>query len=624
MIANPHLRRAPEPFAPEFGELGALRQPLGDHGRAHLDRWLPFLVLQRGDDPAASLARRVAVDSPAYLVWSPDDDHAALAAIEAVATRLVEQSGRLLVITLDDQPTEPAERHSATLAPFVAEVGASAEPSVDRAAMALDKALRDIEIDLRRCKVDRLPFAPLLPPAFDHLLGSIDGVHCLSLRLPQIHRRPEGGVFPGLAHELAVAAGDALLRTACAFLDDGGKATPAHYRALGRSAYLAVALKADRKLGDIARSFDFLLSISPIDTARARDRFLADKGEKAPRFHYRPLTVDPDLAKRDLYAIDLSALEDPMLERLLSEKRREVDAQLTMLATRNTPAFRPASMFLYGAVDAPLLDDARSILASTDKDPPRGAAIGAADIADAARALIDRYRAIDPSFDADVQVRDDVSGLLVSGARLMIGSDTVMPRHRLGALLAHEVSVHLLTYFNGARQGLSVFRSGLAGYEGVQEGLGVFAEWASGGLTRTRLRLLAGRVVAVDAMTRGAGFIDVWRTLTRDHGFSDGGAFSISARVFRSGGLAKDAIYLQGFRAVIDMVAAGVPLDPFWLGKIAPGHVPAIEELLLRGLVRAPRFIPLFLADDGARQRMAGLRRTGTLHDILAGASGQC
>ncbi len=622
MSQAPHVRQAPEPFVADFSDSGALRQPIGDDGRLHLDRWLPFLMLHRTNDPASSLARRVAVDSPAYLVWSPDDDHAAAAAIEAVAARLAAQSGRLLVITLEDQPVAPGKRDSAELTPFVAHVGAGEDEHVVRAADALEQTLGAIEIDLRHCKVDRGPFAPLLPARFDTLLRSFPAVHRLSLRLPQIHRRAEGGFFPGLSHDLAVSAGDALLRSACAFM--GEDAAPRHYRALGRSAYLAVALKADRKLGEVARSFDFLLSISPIDTARARDRFLADQGEKPPRFHYRPLTVDPDSAKRDLYAIDLSALEDPMLERLLSEKRREVDAQLTMLATRNTPAFRPASMLLYGAVSDPLLADARSILASTDRDPPRGAAIGALEIAAAARALIDRYRALDASFDADVEIRDDVSGLLVSGPKLMIGSDSVMPAHRLDALLAHEVSVHLLTYFNGARQGLSVFRTGLAGYEGVQEGLGVFAEWISGGLTRTRLRLLAGRVVAVDAMIHGAGFIDVWRTLTREHGFSKGGAFSIAARVFRSGGLAKDAIYLQGFRAVVDFVAAGSPLDPFWLGKIAPGHVAAIEELLLRGLVRVPIFTPMFLDDEGARRRMAGLRRSGTLHDILAGAASQC
>ena len=103
------------------------------------------------------------------------------------------------------------------------------------------------------------------------------------------------------------------------------------------------------------------------------------------------------------------------------------------------------------------------------------------EIAEAARALIERYRAIDPAFDAEVEVRDDVAGLLVSGGKLLIGSDSLMPARRLDALLAHEVGVHLLTYFNGAHQGLAIFRTGLAGYEGVQEGLGVFAEWASAG-----------------------------------------------------------------------------------------------------------------------------------------------
>ena len=605
-------------FVAEFSDKGALRQPIGRNGRAHLDRWLPFLILRRGSEPRASLAHKVAVDSPAYLVWPPEDDQPALAAVGAVVERLVDRKGRLLVIILDDQPVAELDRHSSELAPFVAHIAASGDNQLALAVEALEQALTSLEIDLRHCKVDRGPFQSPLPAKFDALLGSNASVSALTLSLPQIHRRHDGGFFPGLTHDLAVASGDALLRAACAFLDDGTAAPPRHYRALGRSSYLAAALKADRKLGRLARSFDFLLSISPIDTSTALAGFLADKGEKPPRFHYRPLTVDPDLAKRDLYAVDLSSLEDPLLERLLAEKRREIDAQLTMLATRNTSAFRPASMFLYGAVDPLLLADARAVLSSTVQDPPRGEIVDALQIA-AARALIEKYRAIDPSFEAQVEVRDDVAGLLVSGAKLMIGSDSAMPARRLEALLAHEVSVHLLTYYNGARQGLTIFRTGLAGYEGVQEGLGVFAEWASGGLTRTRLRLLAGRVIAVDAMLHGADFIAVWRALTRDHGFTSRGAFSIAARVFRSGGLAKDAIYLQGFRAVVELVRAGASLDAFWLGKIAPAHVPAIEELLNRGLIAAPRFIPLFLADDAARERIARLRTTTTVNDMLVG-----
>ncbi len=163
-----------------------------------------------------------------------------------------------------------------------------------------------------------------------------------------------------------------------------------------------------------------------------------------------------------------------------------------------------------------------------------------------------------------------------------------MLRSRLDALLSHEVSVHLLTHFNGAAQGLTVFRTGLAHYEGVQEGLGVFAEWAVGGLSGTRMRLLAGRVLAVDAMLDGAEFVDVYRMLADEYGLPRKPAFDVTARVFRSGGFAKDLIYLQGFRNVIELVSAGTSLTPFWIGKIATGHVEAIEELLQRGLVRRP------------------------------------
>ena len=298
-----------------------------------------------------------------------------------------------------------------------------------------------------------------------------------------------------------------------------------------------------------------------------------------------------------------------------------------MLSVRNTPAFRPASMLLYGAVDEGLLADAHSLLAASPPDAQRrGKMIGAEEIAKAGRGLIASYRALDHRFAAAVEVRDDLAaGLMVSGGVLMVASDTRMAARRLDALLAHEVSVHLLTWFNGALQPLSIFRTGLAGYEGLQEGLGVFAEWAVGGLTATRVRLLAGRVVAVDAMLRGADFGQCFHLLADEHGFSQRTAFNLTARIYRSGGLAKDLIYLQGFKAVVDLVAAGASLDPYWLGKIAPSHAPLIEELLQRGLLHAPRFIPEFMArtDTQGQSRVCAAGRSrfdpdrGVIHCVL-------
>jgi hypothetical protein len=48
-------------------------------------------------------------------------------------------------------------------------------------------------------------------------------------------------------------------------------------------------------------------------------------------------------------------------------------------------------------------------------------------------------------------------------------------------------------------------------------------------------------------------------------------------------------------------------LAPFWLGKIARTDVPAIEELLQRGLVHAPTFLPSYLDRPDAKSRIARL-----------------
>lgn len=592
-----------------FGPRGELREQFGKSGRIHIDRWLPFLVLHCSDDAGASIGRRLAVNSPAYLIWSPEDQVEAESALELVLARLREELGPVLLIEVRDEAWEAGKEDSPRLPAFDVRMSASAGKPANAALKALEKAAREITVDLRRPLITVEPIGPAL------LQG--DAADRLSVTIPPIHRAPDGRLYPELTHDLAAAMIGALLFAASAFIGATSGRAPPHFRSLGRSAFLAAALHADKKLDAIARSFDFLLSISPINMAETRERFLDEREKREPEFRYRPLTVDPDLVKRDLYAIDLSIVEDLLLESLLCEKRREIDIQLTMLATRNTVGFRPASMLLYGTVRPELLRQAHAILSAVKPKKSSRETRGALEVAASARSLVDHYRSADPRFEAKVQVRDDVFGLLVSGDTLMIASDSAIARNRVDALLAHEISVHLLTYFNGATQGLTIFRTGLARYEGIQEGLGVFAEWAVGGLTAARLRLLAGRVVAVDAMTNGASFIEAYRLLRRDCGFTQRGAFDITARVFRCGGLAKDAIYLQGFLEVIGRVATGAPLDAFWLGKIAPEHVDAIEELLLRGLLHAPVFVPEFLARDRAQRRIERLRGGASFQDLL-------
>ena len=98
--------RPAKPFVAKFGVTGSLRQRIGMSGRVHVDRWLPFIILNRGDEGRASLARRIAIESPSYLVWPTDDDQSALEAMREVISAMASKGDRLLVISLDDRPVE--------------------------------------------------------------------------------------------------------------------------------------------------------------------------------------------------------------------------------------------------------------------------------------------------------------------------------------------------------------------------------------------------------------------------------------------------------------------------------------------------------------------------------------
>ena len=601
----------------EIGSETPVRLRLEGGGRAHVDRALPFLILNRGG-VGDSLAARVAATSPTYVVWPGTNDGEAIRAIERIARAAHSGHSRVLLVSLYDLDRDHSVDSDPTkLEAFTARLSASEDAPAQSAGARLTEALEKIEIDLRTCCVEHVSEA-WFECGVEELVRGLPWLSHISLGLPQTYRIPgQEGVYPQMLHELEISVFDALLQASHAFLAEISPDPPRSHRALGRRSFIAAARSVDSKLLRISTSFDFLLSVSPINSEQAYDKFKADKFDTPPAFRYRPLTVDPDLTKRALYAIDLRRVEDPVLERLFAEKRRELDQQLTMLSCRNSGDFRYVSLTLYEPVEPELLASAREILETVPNDRHRGEAIGADFVRKAAQGLIAEYRKSNPDFTGRTVVRKDIpAGLMVSGRTLMISQSTRMPRARLDALLQHEVSIHLLTHVNGNAQGLKIFRTGLAGYEGVQEGLGVFAECAVGGLTATRLRLLAARVVAVDAMVAGAQFIEAFRRL-RDEGLGTRMAFNTTARVYRSGGLSKDAIYLRGFRQVLELLGSGSDLTPFWYGKIAARHVPVIEELAARGLLQAPRTLPQFLTRPDAQARIARMRRAAPLSQLI-------
>ena len=130
-----------------------------------------------------------------------------------------------------------------------------------------------------------------------------------------------------------------------------------------------------------------------------------------------------------------------------------------------------------------------------EKKPP--ILINAHDFAKKAREKISSYKESFPDLNVKVQIRNDISGILVSNGNLLLGSTYSIPISRIEAILQHEIGTHILTYLNGKNQRLKLLSSGLSGYDALQEGIATLSEYLIGGMDFHRLRLLAARVLAV-------------------------------------------------------------------------------------------------------------------------------
>lgn len=377
-------------------------------------------------------------------------------------------------------------------------------------------------------------------------------------------------------------------------------------------------LAIDHELADIANGFRFLLDLTPVDLVTLRRTF-ESTGHPGP-FRYRPLEDEPALAAKRVAAVAVDAVDDPTLASLLLAKQRELLLQLEMLSCRGTDTFLALSIELYGTVGPSLLAEAQAILGDVPSSGPEaGPWLGADQLAQAAQAELDRYRAIAPDLESHVEVREGSTGVMVSNGDVLVAPTARVAVARLDALLQHEVGTHVVTHVNGAHQPLHVLASGLAGHEETQEGLAVLAEHLVGGLSASRLRQLAARALAVHLMVTGAGFEDVHRDLVAAE-VPPRQALSITVRVFRSGGLTKDAVYLRGLRDLVDHLAGGGDLAPLWLGKMPLSAVPLVAELHRRGALRDPVLLPHYLDDPAAVQRLSRLHQVSSLTALIGDA----
>ncbi len=583
-------------------------------GRLHLDRSLPFLCLYRrpAGRPDAGTARLVRGEAAYLTVTARTEPETVAACVRLIAEAALRRFDGFLLLELWSEAEAPPHGGPA----FTLHARRQDPPM--ELLETLEAALLPFRLRGRRAQVarryDDWPHPPGQPPVRLELTGLVP----LGLSLRPVYRDPDSGrLYPFALAHLHRHLTQALRQAFFVFAHRHSRHRPRHPHQLGPRQLDRVARQVDRGLAEIAGAFDLLLHVTPINAPAAWEAFRASGCQRAPTLLYRPRDADPALLKRRLYALPLEAVEDPALHYLLQAKRDELDRQLTLYGDRGTPRFLAGSRALFGEVDDALAQLAETILARL---PPTGGGGGEAlapeAVLAAAREELARYRARDPGFASEARLQEDVSGILVSRGHFLIGPDARVPRARLAAALAHEIGTHCLTHHNGGRQPLAELQVGMAGYEPLQEGLAVLAEYLVGGLEANRLRQLAARVLAVRALYDGADFVETFRLL-RARGQGPRAAFTTTLRVFRGGGYGKDLVYLRGLTALLDYLGGGGELEPLLLGKVALEFVPLVEELRWRGVLAPPALWPHHLEAPQAAARLARLRRGIGVLDLL-------
>ncbi|QEF98624.1 hypothetical protein Mal15_26790 [Stieleria maiorica] len=609
-----------------------VRQPLPGGGMLQMDRLLPFLCVYRRNPRRRDEGTARLVMSEASFLCAPGtatERKGLKRLVRRVAETAIERLGAFLILEIwsgEDHAEYDASTGEVEL-PRPAFRLLTRRPHRPEGTVAtLQFSLQQISLHRKKAAVEVNMHAENHPPGMSSLMSeeveTKIGCHILGMEVRPVYRDPESGdVYDRVARSFIRDVSHSLKKGFFAFALNRTEVRPQHYFSLGDSRLSKQVLVIDRQLSDLSGQFKFLLLVTPINAERAWEKYSESGFRKTPVFQYRPLDVDPLLLKRRLMKIATERVPDPTMAYVLRQTQYELDRQISMLADIGTRRFLPGSLQVFQGVKPKLRELAFAVLQAL---PDRNGASQAPSMLDApafaerAKAEIESYRALSPAFQAKVSLRDDLfSGLMVSGSELLIGRETRIAERRADALLQHEVGTHLVTYFNAASQPLRLLQIGLSGYDALQEGLAVLAEYLVGGLGEARMRTLAARVIAVDQLIGGESFVSVFEQLVDGFGFEPRTAYTITMRVFRGGGLTKDALYLQGLVDILDYLGSGGEVEPLLIGKIAVEHVPIVRELLFRGILREPSLRPRYLDRAEAQLRLKQITPRTTILDLI-------
>ncbi|AHE67803.1 flavohemoglobin expression-modulating QEGLA motif protein [Legionella oakridgensis] len=356
-----------------------------------------------------------------------------------------------------------------------------------------------------------------------------------------------------------------------------------------------------------------------------REDFFQHKGKKLPAvdeayYQKRPLPFDAN-EKIEEFRLILRDAQNQLgqyspVTRLIKRQCDEYIRALQMLDARGTPTFCEIARELYGSPDdafyvgGPRLSELGAllfdILTALDVQLQSDADVKRYSAEEAQQLLQTRLSAFFNQHPdrLTVMVSDDMVADASAGAdTIKLNQRVIFSDRDLKYLEVHEGWVHVGTTLNGASQPYCFFLSkGSPSCSVIQEGLAVLTEVVTFSSYPGRMRKITNRVVALDKVTKGADFLDIYRYFL-ECGFNEDDSYKQSVRVFRGstptgGPFTKDLSYAKGFVLIYNFIRFAISqhridaIPLLFTGKVVLDDLPLLGELKEHGLLTDPVYLP--------------------------------
>ncbi|MEN3971884.1 tyrosine/phenylalanine carboxypeptidase domain-containing protein [Sphingomicrobium sp. XHP0235] len=369
------------------------------------------------------------------------------------------------------------------------------------------------------------------------------------------------------------------------------------------------AEKVDRRLAALDQELNWLHYFMPTNISEVHEAFVESGFRTLPEVTYPALDIDVDALRRELFALPVHDIDDPLIEVLLIEKQRELDRQIELIRMRGKEGIAQASTDLFGGVGDRMRERAEAILDGVPDAKEPDLDCDCDRFLEAANAEFARLAERGNGFAQKAIVNpNEGTGLFTEDGNLNIPRDFRVACDRIAPLIQHEVGTHSITRHNGLRQPLVTLSMGLADYDVLQEGLAVLGEYLTGFLPPRRLRMLAARVIAADMAVKEHAPTEIFDAMRDPCGLNDDDAFDTMLRALRGGCFTKDALYLKGLVELVAYLHHGGDYELLFLGKFSLKQLPTLERLVDRGLINRPDLLPTYLDDDKALERLQFVR----------------